>query len=159
MKHLLPLLALVTALLTSCPDPREAVNFDTDLRVLRGSWNFVLSDVSSNAVVSTQAVVFTSTFVSDREYAVAASVTLNGEIYALTGTVYGAGVKFVRPQTSFLPPVSLSLTGQTTGKRYFASLGTPGRFEGLWKCGGRLNFVTADMNGTVEAYGLEIVRN
>ena len=40
MKRLLPLLALVAVLFTGCPDTRETVNFDTDPRVLRGSWKY-----------------------------------------------------------------------------------------------------------------------
>ena len=80
MKRLLPLLAFVAVLFTGCPDPREVVNFDTDPRVLRGSWNFVLSDFSSGAVVNSQAVTFTPTFVSDDRYIVSASVTLEGEV-------------------------------------------------------------------------------
>ena len=159
MKRLLPLLAFVAALFTSCPDTRVAVNFDTDPRVLRGSWNFVLGDTSSSAVVSTQAVSFTPTFVSESSYTVSASVTLEGEVYALTGSVFGLGVKFVRPQTSFLPPVMLRLIGQTSGKKYGASMGNPSQFEGPWKYAGSLSVETTDVNGNSENQRLEIIRN
>lgn len=159
MKRLLPLLALISILFTGCPDPRETVNFDTDPRVLRGSWNFVLTDGSSNVVMSTQAVVFTPTFVSDRLYTVTASVTLNGEVYALTGSVYGAGYKFVRPQTSFLPPIELRLTGQASGKKYGAYLSNPFQFGGLLRCNGNMSAEVTDVNGKIESYRLEIIRN
>lgn len=153
------MMAFVAVFLTACPDTRKVVNFDIDPQVLRGSWNFVLRDTSSNAVVSTQIVIFTSTFVSEREYSVTASVTLESEIYALTGWVFGNEVKFVRPQTSVLPPVSLTLTGQTTGKGYRASLGNVTEFEGSWKLNGGLGRDRADANGNVENYLLEIIRN
>ena len=152
MKRLLPLLAFVAVLFTSCPDPRETVNFDTDPRVLRGSWNFVVSDSSNGAVVSTQAVVFTPTFVSDRWYTVAASLTLEGEVYALAGEIYGWDQKFVRPQYQPMPGASLTLTGLTTGKKYTAFIEGQLQYLRRWRFFGGLQT-------TGKYFQLEIVRN
>jgi hypothetical protein len=153
------LLLTLLALLTACPDTRVAVNFDTDPQILRGSWNFVLKDPSTNAVIGTQAVVFTPTLLSDNTYSVAATVTLNGESYALAGTVLGVNTKFVRPQTTLLPPAWFTLTGQTGAKRYFASLGVPSQSQGSWTYSGRLNAERMDASTEPENYILEITRN
>ena len=77
----------------------------------------MVTDNSSGALVSTQAVDFTPTFVSDRWYTVAASLTLEGEAYALAGEVYGRDQKFVRPQYQPMLGTSLTLTGLTTGEK------------------------------------------
>lgn len=156
MKRLLPLLSLVAVLFTGCPDTREAVNFDTDPRVLRGSWNFVLSDVSSNAVVSTQAVVFTPTFASESQYTVTASVTLEGEVYALGGEVNGKDKKFVRPQYQPAPDAYFILTKQGTTKTYNARIDGPVFYLERFRFSGRLQ--TVDSAGTGKSWLLEIIR-
>lgn len=152
------MLALAAVSLTACPDTRTVVNFDTDPQILRGSWNFVLKDLTG-ALVSTQSVVFTATFVSDNTYSVAAAVNLSGEAYALGGTVAAVNARFVRSQTTLLPPVLLTLTGQTSAKRYFADLGGPVQFEGSWTYSGRLIADRSDANPEAKNYTLEIIRN
>ena len=156
MKRLLPLLALVAVLFTGCPNPRETVNFDTDPRVLSGSWSFVLSDLSSNAVVSTQAVTFTPTFASENQYTVSASVTLEGEVYALSGGVNGRDLRFVRPQFTPAPDAFFTLTGQNTGKTYSAWISGQTQVNGRWKFIGDLS---TNENGTTNYQRLEIIRN
>ena len=156
MKRLLPLLALVAVLLTSCPDPREVVNFDTDPRVLRGSWNFVVADGSSGAVVSTQAVSFRPTFVSDSGYTVSATVTLEGEVYALQGGVNGRDLRFVRPQFTPVPDAWMTFTKITTDKTYDARLAGSFLENGRWKFIGNLSTTE---NGMAKNQRLEIIRN
>ena len=157
MKRLLPLLAFVAVLLTGCPDPREVVNFDTDPRILRGSWNFVLSDPSSNTVVSTQAVVFTPTFISEGSYSVTASVTLEGEVYALAGDVYAQDRKFVRLQNQPAPSAFFTLTGRATPKTYTAQLDGQVFYLGRERFYGRLQ--TGDSVANTKSWNLEIIRN
>ncbi len=152
----LPLLTLVAVLFTSCPDPRETVNFDTDPRVLRGSWNFVLSDVLSNAVVSSQAVTFTPTLVSEDRYTVTASVTLEGEVYALSGGVNGRDLRFVRPQFTPAPQAFFTLTGQNTGKTYSTWIPGQTQVNGRWRFIGDLSTTE---NGITNYHELEITRN
>ena len=158
MKRLLPLLALVAVLFTSCPDPREIVNFDTDARVLRGSWNFVITDFSTNTLVSTQAVVFTPTFVSESRYTVVASVTLEGEVYELSGGVNGSNrnSRFVRPQFTPAPDAWMTFTKITTEKTYYARLSGSFVENGRWKFIGNLSTTE---NGVTKNQRLEITRN
>ena len=149
---MLRLLAFVAVLVTGCPDTRETVNFDSDPRVLRGCWNFVVTDNSSGALVSTQAVDFTPTFVSDRWYTVAALLTLEGEAYALAGEVCGRDQKFVRPQSQPMPGASLTLTGLTTGEKYTAFIEGQLQYLSRWRFFGGLQT-------TGKYFQLEIVRN
>ena len=156
MKRLLPLLALVAVLFTACPDPRVAVNFDTDPRILRGSWDFVLRDPVSYALISTQTVVFTANFVDDRQYTVTASVTLEGEVFALTGGVYGRDLRFVRPQTTPAPDGGIKLIGMVSAKNYAGNLLGAFQSNGRWTFLGDLSTVE---NGVTTSHRLEIIRN
>ena len=157
MKRLLPLLTLVAILFTGCPNTRQAVNFDTDPRVLRDSWNFVVSDPANDAVLSTQAVVFTPTFVSERSYSVTASVTLEGEAYTLTGNVYAQERKFVRLQNQPEPAAYFVLTAQTTTKTYTAQIDGQVFYLYSERFYGRLR--TSDSAGNIKTLNLEIIRN
>ena len=152
---MLHLLAFVAVLVTGCPDPREVVNFDTDPRVLRGSWNFVVSDAASSAI-NTQTVIFTPTFVAENRYTVTASVTLEGEVYELAGDVYGKGQKFVRPQYQPEPVAFFDLTGKTTTKTYSARITIQTIVVGRWTFIGDLSTVE---NNLVKRQRLEIIRN
>lgn len=156
MKRLLPLLALVAVLFTGCPDPRETVNFDTDPRVLRGSWNFVLSDFSSNALVNSQAVTFTPTFVSENQYIFTASVVLEGETYAVTGGVNGRDARYIRPQFTPTPNAFMTLTGKSSGKIYSAWIPGLALVNGRWVFTGDLSTVE---NPMTKYQRLEIIRN
>ena len=156
MKRLLPLLAVVAILFTGCPDPRETVNFDTDPQVLRGSWNFIVSDAASSAIISTQAVTFTPTFVAENRYTVTASVTLEGEVYELAGDVYAENEKFVRPQYQPLPVAFFDLTRRTTTKTYSARITIRTIVVGRWTFIGDLSTVE---NNLTKRQRLEIIRN
>jgi len=153
------MLTFVAALLTGCPDNRLVVNFDTAPQILRGSWNFVLKDSYSTTVLSTQAVEFTPTFVSDSRYTVTALVTLEGEVFALSGEVNGKrDIRFVRSQTAAPSDTSMTLIGQNTGKIYRAWTQVPGQAQsdGRWSFGGFLSNVE---NGVMKDQRLEIIRN
>ena len=156
MKRLLPLLALVAVLFTGCPDPREVANYDSDPRVLRGSWDFVVTDPVSNVLISTQKVEFTPTFVSEYSYSVKASVALEDEVYALSGWVNESNLRFVRPQRSFIPLVSLTLTGQATAKPRLIIIEGRVQYLSRWRYFG---VIQAIENGVAKFSTLEIIRN
>lgn len=150
------MLVFVAALLTGCPDTREVVNFDTDPRVLRGSWDFVLSDRSSGAVVSTQKVEFTPTFVSESSYSVTASLTLEAEVYALNGWINEFNSRFIRPQRSPIQLASLWLTGSASAKPYIIVIEGRVQYLGRWRYFG---WIQKTENGVAKFYTLEVIRN
>ena len=144
------------ALLTGCPDTRVAVDFDTDPRVLRGSWDFVVTDFVTNVQTSTQKVEFTPTFVSESSYSVAASVTLDSEVYALSGLVNEFNSRLIRVQQSPIPFASLKLAGPDAAKRYFIGIEGRVQYLGRWRYFGRLYVIE---NGVAKSWTLEIIRN
>ena len=149
-------MALVAVLFTSCPDPRLVINFDTSPSVLRGSWNFIVSDAATSAIISMQTVIFTPTFVTEDRYTVTASVTLEGEVYELAGDVYAKGEKFVRPQYQYQPVASFNLTGKTTTKTYSARITVQTIVVGRWTFIGDLSTIE---NNSTKRQRLEITRN
>ncbi len=98
------LIELLVFLIAITPGPPEAVNFNTDPRILRGEWVMKLTKPDQTVVPDVN-LNFSATYNDQTKYKFTSSATIESVPYNLTGVFNGHQEQtFVRTQTSAIRP-------------------------------------------------------
>jgi hypothetical protein len=144
------LLVLIPMFFSSCPvEKPELIAFDTDLRILRGSWTANILDSADYHVTKTADLSLIATYVDASSYLVSGSFQIPGEAaLVVQGLVKGnTAQSFTR--TSQIPPKALAelLLSSTVGQaatQVLVICPYAQQVQGQWQYQARLEPVTAN---------------
>jgi hypothetical protein len=138
---------LLSGLLTSCfiLEP-ERLNFDTDPRILRGTWQGTYREDNSHNGAAEEAIrlVLNARYLNEHEYAVTGSLQIRMETLTLEGTMNGGDTQLYAQMPPPRPAVLEALLKDAAGRDvgtlslnsrqldYYGSLEVVGKTKGFF---------------------------